>query len=80
MNARRRPVAVEVRPAKAPDGTTMVLLQFEHGYLLVSPDGAFDLARRLEDVALEVENAHYAQPENQEPQGPARRRDHGDDQ
>lgn len=36
----------------------MVLMQFEHGYLLASPGDALDLAHRLTEVADEVEAGH----------------------
>lgn len=48
-------VQVEVRPAIDPAGRRGVLLQFSHGWLVVQPEGARELAAMLVATADEVD-------------------------
>lgn len=52
---RREPVPVEVRPAVAPDGDEMVLLQLPDGFTLMTPESARRIAAMLLNVADEVD-------------------------
>lgn len=54
MNKMTRGVGVEVRPATDPAGRPGVLLQFEHGWVVLQPDDAEILARVLVETAQEV--------------------------
>jgi hypothetical protein len=44
-------IAVEVRPAVAPDGRTLVLVQLPNGFVLLTPDDARRLAALIVVVA-----------------------------
>jgi ribosomal protein S27AE len=48
---RRSLQRVEVSAVAAPDGQPSVLLHLEHGYLVMNPEDAVDLARVLVEVA-----------------------------
>ena len=45
----------EIRPAYDPEGNRAVLMQFEHGYLVLPPRAVRDLCVRLLNCADEVE-------------------------
>jgi hypothetical protein len=51
----RRTVALEVKVVTDPAGQPGVLIQFEHGWLVVSPPNARRIATLLLDVADEAE-------------------------
>ncbi len=53
-----RPTVVEVRPARDPAGRECVLVQLEYGYVLLLPDDADELARRIIETAQEVRGLH----------------------
>ena len=48
-------IPVEIRPAYDPEGNRAVLMQFEHGYLVLPPRAVRDLCVRLLNCADEVE-------------------------
>lgn len=51
----RRAVPIEVRPAKAPDGEQMVLLQLPDGFTLMTSHDARRVAAMLLNAADEVD-------------------------
>jgi len=51
----KKTLAVEVRAVTAPDGKPGVLLQFEQGWMVVTPANARRISALLLDVADEVE-------------------------
>jgi hypothetical protein len=48
------PTPIEVRPATDPAGRPGVLIQFEHGWIVLQPHAAHALANLIIEVADEV--------------------------
>jgi hypothetical protein len=48
--------AVEVRPATAPDGRILILLQLPYGHMLLTPEDARRVAAMLSGVADELDS------------------------
>lgn len=57
MTVQKRPITVEIRPTLNPEGEPAVLLQFENGWMVITPSGARKLAALLMNVADEVEES-----------------------
>ena len=60
---RRGDFEVEVRPAIAPDGRTMVLLQLPDGHILMNPEDATKVALLIIDTVMEIALAEAGVPD-----------------